>query len=125
MAQVRGYLNYSIELPNLEAQEDGRELIGERARTAGGKLRQDLVAVKRTWQLTLRHLAPEQHQAIITYLDSAGWGAVPFWIDSLGGSPADSISALVELTSCRRVQFGGRHGWVSDGRTIELTVKEQ
>ncbi len=126
MSDVLAYLNKNIALPGFEDQEGGREILADVDRTAGGKLRQDLVVAKRTWELTLPYLTPAQYQAIMSHLDSIGWGPTPFWIDELGGEPAThSVSALVRLTSDKRVQFAGPAGWINNGHTIGLSIREQ
>ena len=124
---VAGYIGKTTPLPNLRAQQVGREVIGDRARTAGGTMRRDFVAAKRTWELELVYLTQSEYSAIVTVLTTANWGAVDFWLDELGGTAsANSIKCYVDITGDDRVQFRGTGGtWVDDGRNLKLAVVEQ
>ena len=75
------YINKTIELPTVTAQRISREMVGERSSTALGKLRQDVVRVRRAWRLECRFLTNAQYTAIISHMESVSWAAVPFWLD--------------------------------------------
>ena len=80
------YINKTIELPTVTAQRISREIVGERSSTALGKLRQDVVRVRRAWRLECRFLTQAQYTAIISHMESVSWAAVPFWLDEFGGT---------------------------------------
>lgn len=126
MAEI-AYLNAgAIELPGVRAQTIDREIVGESARTAGGKLRRDVVTVKRVWRLELQYLTNAQYDAIVDYLDGILYGATTFWLDELGGTAAaNSIAAYVDVEDDERVQFRDAAEWQNDGRNLMLIVQEQ
>lgn len=121
------YLNAgAIEIPGVQTQKLGRQVIGERGRTAGGKLRQDVVAVKRAWRLECKFMTNIEHDAIVNHLDTLMYGATTFWLDELGGTAAaNSIPAYVDIEDDERVQFGRGGVWHSDGHSITLAITEQ
>lgn len=106
-----------VEIPAVYAIETDRQIIGDRARTAGGKMRQDLVTIKRTWQLQTRPITGTQANALFAVID----GAVDFWLDEFG---EDTVKAYVTISD-KRSQFGLNGVWQKDGREITLTVEEQ
>jgi len=114
----------SVEIPNVTAQVIAREIIGDEARTAGGKLRRDIVAVKRTWRLEAKYLTKAQYDAIMNQLDTVSWGAVAFWLDEFGAE-ANTVTAYVEVERDERVQFSDSGTWESQGRRLTLLIKEQ
>ena len=121
------YINKTIELPTVTAQRISREMVGERSSTALGKLRQDVVRVRRVWRLECKFLTNAQYTAIISSLESAVWAAVPFWLDEFGGTAAaNSITAYVDIEEDERVQFrAANNQWESKGRHLTLIVRER
>ena len=121
------YLNKTIELPTVTAQRISREMVGERSSTALGKLRQDVVRVRRAWRLECKFLTNAQYTAIISPLESAVWAAVPFWLDEFGGTAAaNSIMAYVDVETDERVQFRNPNNtWEHQGRHLTLVVRER
>ncbi len=118
--------NGAIEIPGVQAQKLTRQVVGERGRTAGGKLRQDVVAVKRAWRLECKYLTTTQYNAIIDHLNSLLFGATTFWLDELGGTAAaNSIAVYVDIEDDERVQFARDGTWYENGHSITLTVTEQ
>jgi hypothetical protein len=121
------YLNSgAVELPNVRMVRPQRLVIGDEGRTAGGKLRRDVVAVKRSWTLECAFLTQTQYDAIVGYLDGILFAATTFWLDELGGAAAtDSIAAYVNIDADDRVQFGDATGFHGDGHSIVLIIREQ
>jgi hypothetical protein len=96
-------------------------MIGERSRTAGGKLRQDFIAMKRIWKLKTRPMTKAQANVLIDYLNTNDWQVGNFWLDEIGSN----IQAFVMIDSENRVQFYDGPTFVPDGRELELTIEEQ
>lgn len=119
------YLNKALEIPNVSAQRIDWELVGERSRTAGGNMRQDLVAVKRTWKLTSIFVTPTYYTTIINTLNILNWRGW-FWLDEFGGTAStDSIMAFYSIDEDERVQFRRGKQWINNGRRLVLTVTER
>lgn len=120
-------INKTIELPSITAQRISREMVGERSSTALGKLRQDVVRVRRVWKLDCKFLTNTQYAAIVSHLESVVWAAVPFWLDEFGGTAAaNSIMAYVDIEEDERVQFrAANNQWESEGRHLTLVVRER
>jgi hypothetical protein len=123
------YINQTIEIPRVTSQEITREILGQRKRTAGGKMRMDIngfVPIKRQWKLKSAVLTNAQYDTIISYLDSVLWCEVDFWLDEFGGTPSlNSIKVFIEVSSDSRRPFQGDSGWDSRGRDLDLTIIEQ
>jgi len=121
------YINKTIELPTVTAQRISREMVGERSSTAGGKLRQDVVRVRRVWRLQCKFLTQTQYSAIVTHLQGSLFAATDFWLDEFGGTAAaNSITAYVDIEEDERVQFRAPGGaWESQGRHLTLVVRER
>lgn len=113
-----------VDIPVLTSVEVSREFIGDRGRTASGRLRQDAVAVKREWRLKTMPVTKAAADDLLTALESVIWGEGVFHLDEFGAG--NSVLALIPAESVRetRVQFRDRDGWQTDGREIELTVVE-
>ena len=121
------YINKTIEVPSVTAQRISREMVGERSSTAMGKLRQDVVRVRRAWRLECKFLTNAQYTAIISPLQTSLWAATEFWLDEFGGTPAaNSIMAYVDVEEDERVQFRNPNNtWESQGRHLTLMVRER
>ena len=114
-----------INIPLVYSVEISREFVGERARTAGGKLRQDLVAVKRSWQLQTRPITLAQANQILEHLRLSNYGPVAFWLDDFG-LESNTVSCLILPESIqeshRQVSIDGV--WHRNARELSLTVVE-
>lgn len=117
----------TVEVPNVSTQKVDWEMVGERTRTAGGLLRQDVTAMKRQWRVESVFLTHSQYATIVDKLEAGGWGPIPFWLDEFGGVPAtDSVLAFISVEDDERVQFRADDGsWENQGRRLVLTVKER
>jgi hypothetical protein len=118
VAKVGGY-----PIPYVYAIVIDREMVGDEARTAGGKLRRDIVAVKRTWRLQTRPMKKNEADTILGVLQAVSYGVVDFWLDDFGAEE-NSIPAYVDVESEERVQFGRDGVWHSDGRRLTLKISE-
>jgi hypothetical protein len=113
-----------IEIPAVYAVDIGHEVLGDKARTAGGKLRLDFVRVIHTWKLQTRPITKASRDALINFLDSIAWGACEFWLDEFG-DPSNTRIAYVTVDSDERVQFWKDGVWQRDGRQMTLTIEEE
>lgn len=108
----------NTEVPYVYALNVTRETVGERQRTAGGKLRQDVVAVKRTWRLQTRVMTKSEATSILS--EVASGAAVDFKLDELGSS----VKAYVDIQQ-ERVPSNRGGTWQTDSRVLTLTVTER
>jgi len=111
----------TIEIPRVYVQEISREILGDKARTAGGKLRQDTLAAasyKRIWKIETRLISKAQADAILSYLEAISFGTVDFWLDEFGDE-ANTVSAYVEVDKESRAL------WPYQYRELSFTVTEQ
>ncbi len=115
-----------IIIPCVYAISITRELVGERARTAAGKLRQDVVAIKRVWELQTRPISKDLADTLLSWLDEKLYFVGDFWLDEFGPE-SETVKAYVLPDSVEeeRVQFGNADGWHRDGRQISMTIVEQ
>lgn len=115
----------SIDIPLVHSVEISREFVGERARTAGGKLRQDLVAVKRSWQLQTRPITLAQANQLLDHLRVGNYGPVAFWLDDFGlETNVVSCIILPESIQESHVQVSIDGVWHRNARELSLTVVE-
>lgn len=121
------YINKSIALPSVTAQRISREMVGERSSTALGKLRQDVVKVRRVWRIECRFLTQTQYSTIVNHLQTNLFAATDFWLDEFGGTASsNSIAAYVDIEEDERVQFSAPGGaWEHQGRHLTLVVRER
>lgn len=111
-----------IELPKIYDVRVARALIGETARTAGGKLRQDAVGVKRTWILSCRPVPKSKVSPLLQHLQSTLYAEGAFWMQGLG-----TVIARIKPDGIdeRVVACAGEDGtWHIDGRELTITVEE-
>jgi hypothetical protein len=107
-----------ITIPLIYHQEVTRELMADEQRTAGGKLRMDIVAFKRIWSLETRPMTTTERDNIINYLDSIYYGVAPFHLDEFG------VGVFVD--AYMRVESEGRDVDNLPGRrSLVLTVIEE
>lgn len=113
-----------IEIPLIYRADIEHELVGDTGRTVSGKMRRDVVAVKRVWRLQTRPLTPTQANALIDHLRANLFTVGAFWYDALGAE-TNTVQAYVEIEQDSRVQFLRDGVWYSDGRQLTLRVTEQ
>lgn len=106
--------------------EDSFEFIGDRERTAGGNMRQDVITTKRNWRLSTRRMTKDEAYNFINYLRSNFFKVGDFWLDEFG-TEANTIKAYViaESIQVRRVSFWKNGTFHDDGKEYSLTVVEQ
>lgn len=109
------------EIPRVYDVQVERILVGESARTAGGKLRQDAIAYKRRWTLLCRPVPKHRVDPLLYHLESALYAPGAFWLYGMGGP----VSAMVTEVSEQVVACAGDDGtWHKDGRQLTITVEE-
>lgn len=105
----------NIEIPLIYAYQTGRAFVADKRRTVGGKMRMDVVAVKRQWTLHTRPMPKADRDTLVDYLVSIKFQAGDFVLGELGPG---SIRALVTVDSdTREVSH-------PDRRSLTLTVME-
>ena len=96
-----------IEIPLVYAYQTARQLIADKRRTVGGRMRMDVVAAKRQWTLQTRPMPKAHRDAILDYLRSINYQAGDFILTELGHTP---IRALMMVQDDRRdVSHPDRH----------------
>jgi len=107
-----------IDIPLLYSQLTRREIVGDRERTAGGKLRSDITAVKRTWELRTRPMPSTQSSLLASTLDGLLFGVTTLWLQEFG-STGNAVAAFVtDFEETRDVETQAR-------RSLTITVEEQ
>ena len=106
-----------IDIPLIYAIELERQVIGDRRRTAGGKMRQDVIAMKRQWTLTTRPMEKADADALINHLEANKFEAGDFHLDEFGAGV--TIEAFMRVTRVTRVLEA------PDRRSLELLVIEK
>lgn len=120
------YINKTIPVPRIVAIDEIDNVLGGEARTAGGRLRVDVIATKRRWQIECRKLTYLEFAAIRDYLRDIMYTTTYFWLDEFGGTPeTHSIPARIRILEASRVQFGREGTWHHNGRDLTLEVEEQ
>jgi hypothetical protein len=114
-----------IEIPLIYAVEVGREFIGERERTAGGKIRQDVVAVKRTWHLQSRPITQAKAKLLLDHLESIKYGPGDFHLDDFG-SVQNTVCGIITPESIveSHAELSIEGVWHSNARELSLVVIE-
>lgn len=107
-----------IPVPYLHSQDVRHEVVADKARTASGRLRRDVVIQYRTWTLRTRDMPFAERSAIVNHLRGKLWGFVDFWIIDLGEDTGETIRAEVEIQELRTVLLPGE-------RQMTLTITEQ
>lgn len=94
-----------IEIPLVYAYEVDRELIADKRRTVGGKMRMDVIAVKRQWTLQTRPMPKEQRDALVNYLIGIKFQAGDFYMADTG-----TVRGLMSVDrDVREVSHPDRH----------------
>ena len=115
-----------VEVPVVQAIELSRAFIGDRDRTAGGNLRQDIVTVKRQWQVRTGPMTKAQSDAFVAdELEQKLWASGEFWIKEFGVT-TNTVDAFIFAESLQEefVQFFAGGVWQEDGRRLSFTVAE-
>ena len=107
------------EVPYVYAVTINRETIGDEARTAGGKLRRDVVAIKHSWRLQTRPMTAAEAATLTDYIEGLLGGTTTFVLKGT------SYTAFVDIENEEFVQFGRDGVWHNDGRQLTLTIREQ
>lgn len=116
----------SYEIPDIYDVKIPRVFIGEEARTAGGTLRADVVAIKKTWTIMTRPVARARVAPLLDYLDATLYKAGQFWLKEFGTEEV-TVLAKVDPTSIDEtiVAFIDHAGkYHDDGRVLTLTIRE-
>ena len=106
-----------IDIPLIYAIELERQVIGDRRRTAGGKMRQDVIAMKRQWTLITRPMEKADADALINHLEANKFEAGDFHLDEFGAGV--TIEAFMRVTRVTRALEA------PDRRSLELLVIEK
>lgn len=112
-----------IQIPYVYAIEVERMRVGDEGRTIGGKLRRDIVAIKRIWNIQTRPMTKDEAAPILDHLDSIMYSAVDFWLDEFGDMMR-TVRAYASVYE-ERVSFGRGGKWYKDGKQLAITVEEQ
>lgn len=110
------------EIPAVYDVQVSRISIGEQSRTASGKLRQDMVAVKRKWTLNCRPVPKHVVDPLLDYLESTLYAEGAFWLFGM----ADAVVAKIDPDINEKiVAVAGEDGtWYKDGRQLTITIEE-
>jgi hypothetical protein len=73
-----------IEIPLVYSQETSREVLADRRRVASGRMRQDVIALKKQWTLITRPIALTDRNTLYDHLVNIDWQARDFFLDDLG-----------------------------------------
>ena len=120
LAKING-----VSLPPIKSMKPGRRVLADEAQTASGLIRQDVVAIKRTWKINFVRMTKAEYDSIIAVLDSVGWGTVDFWYDELGPE-TDTVKALITIDDEERIPSSVRGlPWDESARELSITVREQ
>ncbi len=115
-----------IEIPNVAEVDVARRLYGETAQTAGGKLRRDIVAVKRIWTIRSIVATLDDIKPLLDNLESTLYAEGLFWLKEFG-NPGNSVLAMVDPESLTEqigaFKKGGK--WHVDGRSEVVFVIEE
>lgn len=113
-----------VEIPAVSVLDVTPELIADRDRTVGGKMRQDYVTTKRVWKIQTLFLTPDEEAAIMNYLASINYGSFDLWIDEFGPE-TNTVKVYVTPDNIKRTPFGRDGDWYTAGKQLSFTVEEQ
>lgn len=119
IANINGF-----DVPYVHAVSIDRYVIADRARTAGGKLRQDAITLKRTWSLETRPMTRLEAQGLIDEVERLFGGPMDFWLDEFGAQ-SNTVRAFVTIDDEQRVTFAKDGVWHNDGKQLVFTIEEQ
>ena len=114
------------DIPYIYQLDISRDLIGERDRTAGGLLRQDVITIKRRWVLVTRRMTRDEAYGLLNYLSYNFYGPGDFWLDEFG-SEGNTVTAIIPPEQIRehRVTMVRDGVYHNDAKELELTVIER
>jgi len=110
----------NIDIPYIYSQDVSTKVIGERTRTARGKMRQDSIVTKKVYELETRPMKKADADLLIDELESTKFASGTFVIEGV------SYQVYITDISAERTQFEARDGsgWQADGRKLSLTIEE-
>ena len=106
-----------IEIPVVYSQETSRGVIADRRRTVSGKMRQDVIAQKRGWNLITRPISLAQRNLLCNNIVSLDWLAGDFHLDEFG----IGVTLNVFLRLGREIRSLNQR----EKRSLEMTIIEQ
>jgi len=116
---------YVYEIPKVYEQDEDFDLIADRSRTAGGLLRQDVIAIKKSWTFKTRPLTYSEAYDFVNFLIGEMFAVGDFWTDEFG-LESSTIEAYVSPNiKITRVAFARDGHWYADGRELTVTVEER
>ena len=109
-----------IDIPYVHSQVVSTKVIGDRSRTARGKMRQDAIVTKKTFELETRPMKKSDADLLVDELESTKFASGTFIIEGV------SYDVYITDIEVERTQFEARDGsgWQADGRTMTLTIEE-
>lgn len=113
-------------IDNVIALSTSYEFLGDRDRTAGGYLRQDLSADTpdaRTWEFRTGKLTKAEADSIINLVRQNRYKAMELWIDEFGDE-SNTVLAYCDITRQERAPFGSGGKWHHDGCVLTLRFEE-
>lgn len=110
-----------IDIPYVYSQIVSYEIIGERARTARNKLRQDVTGSKKVWELETRPMKKSDADSLVNHLQDNKFASEGFTIEG------EYYTAYITDIEEERTQFEARDGtgWQTDGRKLTITITER
>jgi hypothetical protein len=99
---------------------------GERARTASGKLRADMIAVKRIWTIQTRPTARARVIPLLSYLYGSLFAPGTFWLKEFGDETVAVLARVDPENFQEKIERFTDHAGIfhNDGRSLTLTIEE-
>jgi len=114
----------NIAIPNLTAVKGPPIVNADASRTAGNYLRVDSTGEwMGQWDLDIKYATRDEYEAIFDHL-SLRYGVTTFWIDTMGGTPANSVDVYATITNADRVMFSRDGTFHSDGVAFSLHIEQ-
>ena len=113
-------------IPFIFELDDRFDFIGDRDRTAGGLMRQDVITIKREWRISTRRMTRTEAYGLINYvLDNFG-AAGDFWLDEFGAE-TNNVEAYIPIEDVRaaRAMFRKSTTFHTDGKELTMRVIER
>lgn len=106
-----------IDIPLIYSVEITRQMVGDRRRTVGGKMRQDVIKTKREWSLITRPMPKAERDLLISHLESNKFRVGDFHLDEFG--PGVTVRAAMRVNGeIRALELPER-------RSLDLLVIEK
>lgn len=106
-----------IDIPRIFEMDREPIVIADITRTAGGKERMDVVAVKGRWSFRTRPIPATSAAVLWNHLGDVLWRYGDYWCDEFG-DPSNTVRARMELRESRSYRLPTH-------RELTLTVIEQ